>query len=364
MAFIDYVLETPSYGWKDEKGDVVKPTSRQLFHQVLHNVNIFRTRKNWISAIGPISILSLMPLFLVFVFQYFTWINVLAFIFYAMVVMGTHGTIWYHRYCTHNSYTFKNGFWRFLTQNLVVKTIPEEIYVVSHHVHHSKSDEPGDPYNARAGFGYCMLAPINHQIINRNLNEADYNRAARFMRHTGVRINSYEQYRKWGSIASPFYTIALLLVNWAFWYGVFYLVGGHGLSCAILSAGLFWLALVPAFNYTGHGKGEEKHVEGLDYDRTNLSINQWRPGYFAGEWHNNHHLYPASARCGFLSWQLDVPWLYVKLLHKIGAVTSYHDSTKDFIQKYHEKKMVKMPAAMRPLPDNVQQPAHDTQQVN
>ncbi len=31
------------------------------------------------------------------------------------------------------------------------KTFPEEIYVVSHHVHHVKSDEPGDPLQFACG---------------------------------------------------------------------------------------------------------------------------------------------------------------------------------------------------------------------
>jgi stearoyl-CoA desaturase (delta-9 desaturase) len=56
-----------------------------------------------------------------------------------MIIMGTHGTIWFHRYCTHKSFTFRHGIWRFITQNLVIKTIPEEVYVVSHHVHHAKA---------------------------------------------------------------------------------------------------------------------------------------------------------------------------------------------------------------------------------
>ena len=60
-----------------------------------------------------------------------------------------------------------------MTQNLVIKTFPEEIYVVSHHVHHAKSDQPGDPYNANAGFLYCFLADVNHQPIAQNLSEED-----------------------------------------------------------------------------------------------------------------------------------------------------------------------------------------------
>lgn len=120
-----------------------------------------------------------------------------------MIIMGTHGTIWHHRYCTHGAYKFRNKFWRFFTKNLTIKAIPEEIYALSHHVHHAKSDQPGDPYNANAGFLYCFLADVNHQPINRNLSEIEYSKAVNLMKHTGVRANSYCQYQKWGSVASP-----------------------------------------------------------------------------------------------------------------------------------------------------------------
>ncbi|HET7898559.1 MAG TPA: fatty acid desaturase, partial [Flavisolibacter sp.] len=257
-----------------------------------------------------------------------------AFLLYAMIVMGTHGTIWFHRYCTHKAYTFSSPLWRTMTQNLVIKTIPEEIYAISHHVHHARSDEPGDPYNARGGFLYCMLAEINHQRISPTLNEADYTRAANLLKHTGVRVNTHAAYLKLGSLTSPAYAIGVLLLNWAFWYLSFYLLGGHGLACALFSAALIWFIGVRAFNYTGHGKGEIKHVDGTDFDRRNLSVNQMRPGLFAGEWHNNHHLYPASARAGFLPHQLDLPWIYIFSLYKLGAVSSYHDSRKEFLKRY------------------------------
>src|SRR5688572_10343922 len=267
MAFIDYVLATPSYGWQNEKGEVAVPTTRQLLHQASLNLNVFKDRRNWISAMFPIMILCMMPLFLLFVFKYFSLPLLVAFLIYAMIGMGTHGTIWYHRFCTHKSYSFNHPFWRILTQNLVIKTIPEEIYVLSHHVHHSKSDLPADPYNARGGLGYCMLAPINHQSINRNLDEKDYASACNFLRQTGVQMNSYRQYRKWGSVATPWYTFGTMFLNWAVWYTIFFLIGGHGLACALFGASMFWVALIPAFNFNGHGIGEEKHVDGLDFDR-------------------------------------------------------------------------------------------------
>jgi fatty-acid desaturase len=346
MALIDYVLQKPSYGWANEKGELIVPTQRQLWKEALSRINIFKSRKNWLSLFGWFVILCMLPFLYFFVTQHFSWPLLAVIIVYAMVIMGTHGTIWFHRFCTHRAYKFSHPIFRFLTQNLVIKTLPEEIYVVSHHVHHAKSDQPGDPYNSRGGLMYCMLADVNHQCINKDLSETDYNKATRFMRHTGVQINSFRQYNRWGSIATPFYTISLWLLNWSFWYAAFYLIGGHGLACALFTGAMLWFILVRAFNYTGHGKGKEKHVDGLDFDRSNLAINQSRPGLFTGEWHNNHHLYPGSARAGFLRYQLDLAWIYIYCMHKIGVVSSYHDSKPEFLRKYLEgkKKVQKIPA--------------------
>jgi sn-1 stearoyl-lipid 9-desaturase len=334
MPLIDYILQKPSYGWANEKGELIVPTQKQLWKEVLSRINIFKSRKNWISLVGWLMIACMLPFLYFFITQYFSWPLMAAIVVYSMIIMGTHGTIWFHRFCTHRAYKFSHPLWRFLTQNLVIKTLPEEIYVVSHHVHHAKSDQPGDPYNSRGGLMYCMLAEINHQCICKDLSEADYNRATRFMRHTGVHINTYLQYSRWGSIATPFYTVSLWLLNWSFWYLAFYWIGGHGLACALFSGAMLWFILVRVFNYTGHGKGEEKHVDGLDFDRSNLAINQSRPGLFTGEWHNNHHLYPGSARAGFLRYQLDLAWIYIYCMHKIGVVSSYHDSKAEFLRKY------------------------------
>ncbi|HEY0299184.1 MAG TPA: fatty acid desaturase, partial [Arachidicoccus sp.] len=242
----------------------------------------------------------------------------------------------------HGAYTFKNNFWRFITQQLVIKTVFEEIYAVSHHVHHAKSDEPGDPYNANAGFLYCFLADANHQPINRNLSEEDYARVVNLMKHTGVKPNTYAQYKKWGTIDSPGRVLLSWALNWGFWFAVLYLIGqylmggqGIGLASAIFGSAFVWTAGVRTFNYEGHGKGKDKRVDGVDFNRKDMSINQIWPGYVAGEWHNNHHLYPASARSGFLGYQLDLAYVYVRVLHFLGGVDSYRDSKKQFIEQYH-----------------------------
>lgn len=334
MAFIDNILQKPSYGWANTDGELVIPTTRQLFSEVFLRINIFKTKKNWISLASLLLIACMLPFLYTYLVYYFSWPLTVLLLLYSMFIMSIHTTVWLHRYCTHQAFEFSHPVWRYLIQNLVLKTVPEEIYVLSHHAHHAKSDLPGDPYNARGGFWYCMLAEINHQSISKELSETDYKTAVQLIRHTGVQINTYQQYCGWGSLTSPYYNIFMWIMNWSIWYIIFYFAGGHGLACAMFSAALFWFIMVRAFNYTGHGKGNNKHKDGIDFDRSNLSINQVRPGILAGEWHNNHHLYPASARTGFLPYQFDLPWVFIYGMYRLGIVCKYHDSKKDFLRRY------------------------------
>ena len=219
MAFIDKILQVPEYGWKNSDGELVKPTKGQIMKEVWARSNIFKTRKNWIAPIGWLWVFCLIPAMVVFITSYFQWYYAVIGLLYGMIIMSTHGTVWYHRYSTHKAFKFSNKVWRFIVQNLVIKVIPEEIYVVSHHVHHARSDKAGDPYNASCGFLYCFLADITHQPIAKDLNLDEYTRTAKFLAHTGIYINSYKQYQKWGSVGHPFFTMLHIVLNWAFWYG-------------------------------------------------------------------------------------------------------------------------------------------------
>ncbi len=124
------------------------------------------------------------------------------------------------------------------------------------------------------------------------------------------------------------------------------------LVCALLSGAFIWAVGVRTFNYEGHGKGEDKRQDGVDHNRKDMSINQVWPGYVAGEWHNNHHLYPRSARSGFLPYQLDLAWCYIKLMHSFGAVTGYQDNKKDFYKDYHRPYIDKKQEKFQVIPEN------------
>jgi stearoyl-CoA desaturase (delta-9 desaturase) len=335
MSFLSRVLEPPSYGFVRDGGLYV-PTPKELWREFLARVDIVRSRKRWLPLWSWVSSLALLPFFVVFVLRHFQWGLLAVGIFYSMVVLGTHGTIYLHRYCTHRAFAFTSPAWRFVCRNLTIKIASEELYVVSHHVHHRFAEKAGDPYNVHGGWLYCFLADVNHQSIAKDLTQTEYRRVGRLLGHTGLRLNSYEQYLKWGSLSDPARTLSHYFLNWVFWYAVCFALGGHALATAIFGTSFFWAFGIRTFNFDGHGGGRDLRRAGRDFHRDDLSINQWWPGYVAGEWHNNHHLYPTSARSGFLPHQLDLAWCAIRAGARIGAVTRCRDSKADFYRDHYE----------------------------
>jgi fatty-acid desaturase len=67
------------------------------------------------------------------------------------------------------------------------------------------------------------------------------------------------------------------------------------------------------FNYWGHRgfffKASECHP-----------VNQLFYGLFGGEWHDNHHEHPRSARAGLTWWQLDASYWIIKAMGACGLV--------------------------------------------
>ncbi|MBI3542806.1 MAG: fatty acid desaturase [Deltaproteobacteria bacterium] len=334
MTFLARVLEPPSYGFL-RGGSFYAPSKREIVREFFSRLNVFRDRKNWLSFFSWTASLSLALPLTIFLTHYASVGLMLVGFIYGMVLMGSHGTMWLHRYSTHRAFKFRSPWVAMLCRNLVIRTIPEEIYVISHHVHHRYSEQAGDPYNVNGGWLYCFLADVNHQPIRRDLSVKDYEHLCRLMAHTTVKLNTYEQYQRWGSLCNPFWAVAHYAANWAFWYGAFYLLGGHALATAIFGWAGVWAIGVRTYNYEGHGRGVDRRRDGIDFNRADLSINQLWPGFVAGEWHNNHHLYPNGARSGFLRYQLDLPWLFIRTLSSVGGVSSYRDFQADFLESHY-----------------------------
>jgi len=335
-------LQEPGYGWTKD-GELSRPTTSEIMREWRSRMNIFANRKAWMAVMVWGWTLLLFPFGVVFLARYLSWQLMLAGFLYSMVGIGTHGTVYLHRYGTHHAFRLRNRAYLFVLRNLSIKIVPEEIYIVSHHVHHAYSDLPGDPYNARAGWLYCFLAGELHQQINQSLSPKDYQQVSSLVKHTGMRINTYEQYQRWGTIAHPARIMAHYALNWAFWYGAFYAMGGHALATALFGWSAVWAVGIRAHNYDLHAGGKDRRRDGVDFDRTNLSINQFWPGIVAGEWHNNHHLFPNSVRAGFTPWQPDISFAFIWFYRLIGGVTSW----RNFKDKFYERHYLPYQAAQR-----------------
>jgi fatty-acid desaturase len=329
MALLDRVLDEPSYGYRRE-GELYVPSSRELWREFFRKLDPRRPRENWLSLFSWTCHVSLAVPLVLFARDYFSWkLLALGFV-YSMIILGSHGTVWLHRYSTHKAYRFRNAFFRTVCRNLVIKLIPEETYVISHHVHHKYSDLPGDPYNAKAGFLYCFLADVLHQGISKQLNEADYDRVCAMLKHTGVRMNDYAGYQRWGTVCHPAFTALHFALNWSFWYAAFFLIGGHALAVAMFGSACVWAFGVRTLNFAGHGSGKDLRREGVDFNTDDLAINQLWPGFVAGEWHSNHHLYPGGARSGFRRYQIDFAWYFIWTWSRLGAISSYRDFKAEY----------------------------------
>jgi sn-1 stearoyl-lipid 9-desaturase len=332
-AFLQRVLDPPAYGWARD-GKFYKPTLSELMAHWRSRMNIFATRKNWLPVTGWVWTLALTPFLYFFATRYFTWGRLAGGLAYAMVWLGTANIVWLHRYCTHQAFTFSHPFYRFIIRNLTIRLVPEEVYVISHHVHHAYTEEAGDPYNAHGGRLYCFLAGELHQPIARDLDPKEYERVVAMLKHTGVTPNTFAQYQEWGSVCHPARLYAHFVLNWAFWYGAFFLMGGHGLACAIFGVSALWAIGIRDFNYDAHGCGKDKRTDGNDFNRKDLSINQFFAGTVSGEWHNNHHAFPGGVRSGFLWWQLDTAYGLIQLVKLLGGIHSVRDYKAKFLEKY------------------------------
>ena len=58
-------------------------------------------------------------------------------------------------------------------------------------------------------------------------------------------------------------------------------------------------------------------------------------------WHNNHHHYPATARQGFVWWEIDITYYVIKLLEKLGIVWDVKTLPKGVLERnlYTGKKV-------------------------
>ena len=102
-------------------------------------------------------------------------------------------------------------------------------------------------------------------------------------------------------------------------------------------SGLLWggFARIFLLHHTTWSVNSIGHIYGFQqYETKDESKNNLILGLlgFGGGWHNNHHAFPLSARHGLKWWQLDIAYLFISLLQKIGLVWDVNLPTQKMLE--------------------------------
>ena len=318
-----------------QRNTAAMPKPAQIIKQYLMTINPLKSPGNWLNQYLEVFFYACALMFVISITKHGSLLNLIIFSLVFYIMANLVNTFWYHRYCSHRAFRFSRNWIPKVLLWMNPVAYREEAYVFNHLLHHKFSDTPQDPYGPHLGWlGNFLASPFFK--VDTGVSLADFEHMKMLLKHTGITFASYENFKKWGSVEHPLVFLIRSTFATVFWFGSVYLIGGIELMC-IWGAILFaFHAVARDFNYRGHGGGSKapKHKADLDFFRESKALNQWFYGFSAGEWHNNHHAFQLSANAGFLKWQLDVPFLAVKLLKKLKVVTRYNDSTDAFNRKY------------------------------
>lgn len=265
---------------------------------------------NWITLIAMASfhVLAVVALF------HATW-GAMAVAFVLYWVGGGWGIcMGYHRLHTHRSYKVPKAIEYFLA---ICGTLTLEggpiFWTAVHRVHHQKSDQPGDPHSPRDGRWWSHMLWI---IFGEGLhsNTAVMGRYAPDL----MKDSFYRVLNSWHWVPLVVLGLVLLAVGgvpWLLW-GVFLRV--------VVGLHTTWLV-----NSATHLWGSRR------FDTSDDSRNSWWVALltFGEGWHNNHHAYPTSARHGLGRLEVDVTWLQIRLLERLGLAWDLQVPKGDQIER-------------------------------
>ncbi len=234
-----------------------------------------------------------------FGFFTFSWTNLAlaAVLYWATLCLGI--TLCFHRLLTHRSFTLVKPLeYLFAVLGTLALEGGPIMWVSYHRTHHAQSDTDQDPHSANRGFWWSHLGWV-------------------IFRHPeSMSLNYYSRFAK--DIASdPFYQFLdhALLPMQLLLAMILYVVGGW----SFIVWGIF-VRLVFALNAT-YFVNSACHIWGYRSHATDdRSTNLWWVALltFGEGWHNNHHAFQYSARHGLRWWEVDITYVVIWLLVKLG----------------------------------------------
>lgn len=214
----------------------------------------------------------------------------------------------YHRLLTHRSYKVPKAIEYFLA---VCGTLALEggpmFWVAAHRIHHQFSDKEGDPHTPRDGKWW---AHIVWMLVGESTHcdDAECAKYAPDMAKDPVHVwlSKYHYV--------PLAIVAVLLLAFG---GVSVLLWGLFLRVT-LGWHATWL-----INSATHFWGSRRFTT-RDESRNNFWISLVT---FGEGWHNNHHAHPTSARHGLAWWEVDISWMTIWTLKRLGIAKSVSEAS-------------------------------------
>lgn len=211
-------------------------------------------------------------------------------------------TLSYHRQLSHGSFQTPKWLEYVLAYCgvLAIQGEPME-WVSSHRYHHLHTDTPLDPHSPYEGFWWSHMGWL---LDNKSTLE-----------RVGNRSNVADM------TCQPFYNFIQKTYTWHVvgMFAALFAVGGFP---AMVWGGALRIAFVYHITWFVNSAS---HCWGYQsYNTGDLSRNNWWVAALAfGEgWHNNHHAFQFSARHGLDKWQIDITWMVISALQKVGLATS------------------------------------------
>ena len=216
-------------------------------------------------------------------------------VLYAMTGLGI--TVGYHRLLAHRSFRVPR-MWEYTLVTLGAMALQGSpaTWVSDHRQHHFHSDASHDPHDISRGLFFAHMGWI---FFLRPF-DAEHRRKMRLARDL---------------MSDPYYR----------WLDRYHYVPGFAVGVLLLAVGgvplFLWgfcLRLVVLYHSTWL-VNSAAHAWGYRNFRDAKGANNWVVALLAfGEgWHNNHHAWPASARHGMRTLEIDVSWWLIVLLRRL-----------------------------------------------
>jgi stearoyl-CoA desaturase (delta-9 desaturase) len=276
----------------------------------------------------PTQVLPILGTFFAVALAIFTgigWMEATLFSSMYFLVMCIGGEIGLHRMFTHRALkVHKHMNAVFCILSSMFAQGPVLYWVMHHRLHHQYSDTEKDPHSPhfypdsdKRGLLYGLFRAHFSWIYDKRTIDLSYNEIA--FSNEAKRVIAHTKYPNIAKISNLYWLWVLLGV------AIPALIGGLwvGTWLGALKGGL-WGGIVRIFvgqQATWGINSCSHHFGTRDFDCKDKSTNNWLLALLTlGNWHNNHHAFPNSARTGLKWWQVDICWWVILLLEKIGLV--------------------------------------------